>query len=260
MPELRAFNIAIIALCAALYFVIGYLTSFNLSFGGVAFWPAAFVPAIFAVLFGKWEGAIGGAIGIFIRDTVVIGQPLLSLTAGVTSNFALFFLIGYFSHKKMGKNQTLLSLLIGVAVILAGLLLPIAIVPSDALAFTGLSLQTTVILFSILMAVTLALFIGINRYWHEFQSFSIGAIIGQAVGALIVAFGVWAYSQLFYSPGGYFALPLSASFASLIFVWTFVTEIPFILMVTPPVVKAVQAAFPFLKKNKETITYPQATK
>jgi uncharacterized membrane protein len=75
MPKFRAFDVAIIALCGAVYAVIGYLTSFGLSFGGVAFWPAAFVPAIFAVLFGPWEGGTGAAIGIFIRDTIVIGQP-----------------------------------------------------------------------------------------------------------------------------------------------------------------------------------------
>jgi uncharacterized membrane protein len=250
MPTFKAFDVAIIALCAALYAVIGYLTSFGLSFGGVAFWPAAFVPAIFAVLFGPWEGGIGAAIGIFIRDNFVTGQPLLSLVAGVTSNFALFFLIGYFSRRKLSQKQTALSLVIGVAVILIGILLPTIIVPADSTAFTKLSTETILILFTGLMAVSMVLFAAIAKYWKEFRSFSVGAIIGQAVGAIIVALGVWAYSQLFYSPNGYFTSPLSASFASLIFVWTFVTEIPFVLLVSPPVVKACQAAFPFLKQNK----------
>ena len=124
MPKFRAFDVAIIALCAAVYAVIGYLTSFGLSFGGVAFWPAAFVPAIFAVLFGPWEGGTGAAIGIFIRDIIVIGQPLLSFTVGVPANFAAFFLIGYFAHTKLDRKKTLLSLIIGTGVILAGLLLP----------------------------------------------------------------------------------------------------------------------------------------
>jgi len=252
MPQLKAFNIAIIALCAALYAVVGYLTSFNLSFGGVAFWPAAFVPAIFAVLFGKWEGGIGAAIGIFIRDVIVIGQPLLSLTAGVTANFAAFFLIGYFAHKNLNQKQTLLSLIIGVGVILAGLLLPTVFLPAESQAFTGLSTETMVILFSGVMAVSLVLFFAIAKYWKEFKNFGVGAIIGMAVGAIIVAIGVWAYSQLFFEPGGYFASPLSASFASLIFVWTFVTEIPFVLLVSPPVVKACRAAFPTLRQNSTT--------
>lgn len=247
MPQLKAFNVAIIALCAALYAVVGYLTSFNLSFGGVAFWPAAFVPAIFAVLFGKWEGGIGAALGIFVRDVFVTGQPLLSLTAGVTSNFAAFFLIGYFAHKKLNRKQTVASLIIGIGVIIAGLLLPTVFLPAESQAFTGLSTETMVILFSVVMVVSFALFLGITKYWKEFRSFGVGAIVGQAVGATIVAIGVWAYSQLFYAPNGYFTSPLSASFATLIFVWTFVTEIPFVLLVSPPVVRACRAAFPFLK-------------
>ncbi len=252
MPQLKAFNIAVIALSAALYAVVGYLTSFNLSFGGVAFWPAAFVPAIFAVLFGPWEGGIGAAIGIFIRDTIVIGQPLLSLTAGVTANFAAFFLIGYFAHMRLNRKKTLLSLIIGAAVILVGLLLPTLLLPSESAGYTGLSTETMLILFSAVMAVSFILFGGIAKYWKEFRSFGVGAIIGLAVGATIVALGVWAYSQLFYAPNGYFKSPISASFVPILFVWTFVTEIPFVLLVSPPVVKACQAAFPFLKQNKPT--------
>jgi uncharacterized membrane protein len=252
MPKLRAFDVAVIALCAALYAVIGYLTSFGLSFGGVAFWPAAFVPAIFAVLFGPWEGGIGAAIGIFIRDTTVIGQPLLSLTVGVPANFAAFFLIGYFAHTKLDRKKTLLSLIIGIGVILAGLLLPTVFLASESADYTGLSTETVVILFSVVMAVSLILFAVIAKYWKEFRSFGVGSITGMAVGAMIIAIGVWAYSQLLYAPSGYFKAPLAASFASLIFVWTFVTEIPFVLLVSPPVVKACQAAFPFIRQPQET--------
>jgi uncharacterized membrane protein len=250
MPKFRAFDVAIISLCAALYAVVGYLTSFGLSFGGVAFWPAAFVPAIFAVLFGPWEGGVGAAIGIFIRDIVVIGQPLLSFTVGVPANFAAFFLIGYFAQTKLDRKRTLLSLVIGTGVILAGLLLPTIFLPSESAVYTGLSTETVVILFSVLMAISLILFAAVAKYWKEFRSFGVGSITGMAVGAMIIAIGVWAYSQLFYAPTGYFTSPLSASFASLVFVWTFVTEIPFVLLIVPPVVKVTQEAFPFLRQSK----------
>jgi len=252
MRKFRAFDVAIIALSAALYAVVGYLTSFGLSFGGVAFWPAAFVPAIFAVLFGPWEGGIGAAIGIFIRDVVVIGQPLLSLTVGVPANFAAFFLIGYFARTELNRRKTLLSLIIGTGVILAGLLLPTVFLSSLSASYTGLSTETVVILFSSLMAISLILFVAIAKYWKEFRSFGVGSIIGMSAGALIIAFGVWAYSQLFFAPNGYFKAPLSASLASLVFVWTFVTEIPFVLLISPPVVKACQAAFPFIRQRQET--------
>jgi uncharacterized membrane protein len=252
MRKLRAFDVAIIALSAALYAVVGYLTSFGVSFGGVAFWPAAFVPAIFAVLFGPWEGGIGAAVGIFIRDVVVIGQPLLSFTVGVPANFVAFFLIGYFAHTQLDRKKTLLSLVIGIGVILAGLLLPTVFLSSLSVGYTKLSTETVVILFSSLMAVSLILFVGIAKYWKEFRSFGVGSIIGMAAGAIIIAIGVWAYSQLLYAPHGYFAAPLSASIASLVFVWTFVTEIPFVLLISPPVIKACQAAFPFIRQRQET--------
>jgi len=252
MRKLRAFDVAIIALSAALYAVVGYLTSFGLSFGGVAFWPAAFVPAIFAVLFGPWEGGIGAAIGIFIRDVVVIGQPLLSFTVGVPANFVAFFLIGYFAHTQLDLKKTLLSLIIGIGVILAGLLLPTVFLQTVSKSYTRLSTETTVILFSVVMAVSLILFAVIAKYWKEFRSFGVGSITGMAVGALIIAFGVWAYSQLLYAPHGYFTAPLSGSLASLVFVWTFVTELPFVLLISPPVVKACQAAFPFIRQLQET--------
>ena len=254
MPSFRAFDVAIMALCAALYAVVGYATSFGLNFGGVAFWPAAFVPAIFAVLFGPWEGGIGAAIGIFIRDSIVNGQPLLSLAVGVPANFAAFFLMGYIARKKLDQKQTFAALGIGIAVLLAGLLLPTVFFSTASFQFTQLSTETVLILFGSLMAVSLVLFGIIAFFWEEFKSFSIGAIVGNAVGALIIAAGVWGYSQLFFGSGAYFKVQLSASFASLIFVWTFVTEIPFVLMISPPVIKAVRAAFPFLRPDKPTIT------
>jgi uncharacterized BrkB/YihY/UPF0761 family membrane protein len=77
-------------------------------------------------------------------------------------------------------------------------------------------------------------------------------VIGQGVGALIVAIGVWGYSQLFYSATGYFKQPVQASLVPIIFVWTFVTEIPFVLLVGPPVIKACYRAFPSLRLKKKT--------
>ncbi len=170
--QLKAFNIAIMAVCAALYAVIGILTSFGLTFGGVAFWPAAFIPAIFAVLFGPYEGGFGAAIGIFIHDTIINGQPLLSLAVGVPANFVAFFLIGYLAHKKFDNKKTIISLIVGFVVILAGLLLPIMIYPTNLIGF-AFSTTTVEILFAVLMIVSFALFIGIAKFSREFRSFAV---------------------------------------------------------------------------------------
>lgn len=249
---MKAFNVAIIAVCAALYAVVGYLTSFGLTFGGVAFWPAAFIPAIFAVLFGPWVGGTGAAIGIFIRDMAFHGNPLLSVTAGVTANFAVFFIIGYLSRTNLDRKKMIAGLAIGSVTILAGLLLPTLLLPTESAGFAQFSASVTVALFASLVGVSLLLFAVMAKYWREFRSFGVGSVIGMGVGAAIVAVGVWAYSQLFYSPTGYFAAPLSSTLVPLIFVWTFATEIPFVLLLGPPIIKACYRAFPNLRTPSKT--------
>jgi uncharacterized membrane protein len=249
---MKTFDIAVIAMCAALYAVVGYITSFGLTFGGVAFWPAAFIPAVFAVVFGPWVGGTGAAIGIFIRDVAFHGDPFLSLTAGVTANFAAFFLLGYISKGNLSRKKTVLGLIIGCTVILAGLLLPTLLLPAESSVFTTLSTSATFVSFAALLGVSLVLFSIISRYWPEFRSFGVGAIIGQGVGAAIVSVAVWAYSQLFYSPTGYFKSPISATFVPFVFVWTFATELPFVLLLGPPLIKACYLAFPFLKKREKS--------
>jgi uncharacterized membrane protein len=107
---MKALNVAMIGICAALYAVVGRLTDLGITVGGVAFWPAAVIPAVFAVLFGPWTGGIGAAIGIFIRDMLFHGDALLSLSAGVTANFAGFFIIGYVSRTNLNWKKVSTSI------------------------------------------------------------------------------------------------------------------------------------------------------
>jgi len=204
------------------------------------------------VLFGPWVGGFGAAIGIFIRDVSFHGDPLLSIVAGVTANFAVFFIIGYLSRTNLDRKKMIAGLAIGSVTILAGLLLPTLLLPTESAGFTPFSTSLTVTLFASLVGVSLVLFAVMTKYWREFRSFGVGAVIGQGVGAALVAVGVWAYSQLFYAPTGYFAAPLSAALVPLIFVWTFATEIPFVLLLGPPIIKACYRAFPNLRVLNKT--------
>lgn len=251
MPNMKAFDVALIALCAALYFVVGYSTSFGFSLGGVAFWPAAFIPAVFAVLFGPWVGGTGAAIGILIRDVLYHGDPLLSLIAGVPANFVVFFLIGYLTKTKLSRKKTITAFVLGTVIVLSGLLLPTLLLPAESVALTGFSAQLTIALFSVTMAVSLVMFLVISKYWPEFRSFGIAAIISQTIGAFMVAIAVYGYSQLFFGTGQYFSSPIPTTFVPLVFVWTFVTEIPFVLLISPPLIKVGYAAFPFLRKRRQ---------
>ena len=249
---MRSSEIAAIGICAALYAVIGLLTSFGLTVGGVAFYPAVVVPAIFAVLFGPWIGGIGAGIGIFIRDVIYHGDPLLSLVAGVTSNFAMFFLLGYFSKRTLNLTKIAFSAIIGCILIIGGLLLPTFLLPTESLIYTGLSFAETMILFAVLVSASVLAIIAVFVFKKDWRNFSVGTIIGQGTGATVVSVTVWLYSSLFYSQNGYFTAPLPPEFIPIIAVWTIATEIPFILIICPPIINACYKAFPSLKASEKT--------
>jgi uncharacterized membrane protein len=249
---MKATHLAVIGVCAALYAVVGRLTDFGVTFIGVAFWPAAVIPAIFAALYGPWVGGTGAAIGIFARDILFHGDPLLSLTAGVPPNFIMFFIIGYVSQKKLDARKLTLGTIISAVVVVAGLLLPTIIMPSEFAAVTGLSTLVVVGIFVSTVVTSLIVVTYVSARRPEWRSYSVGSVIGQGVGAAILSVAVWAYSQFFFSTTGYFKLPLQASLIPAIFVWTFATEIPFVLLAGPPVIKACYAAFPNLRRREST--------
>jgi hypothetical protein len=240
-------DIAVIAVCAALYAAFGILTA-NFSFLGIGFLPAVVIPAIFAVLYGPWVGGISGAIGIFIRDMFVHGIPLLSLSAGVPPNFILFFLIGYIAHRNLSLKQAVA----GVVIAAVALLLPVIIYLPDFATFTGLSTEWFLVAFTLTVILSLAVITAVAIRWKEWRSYAIAAVIGQAAGAGLLSVTVWAVSPYFLS---YFINgPVSATYIIPIFVWTFATELPFILLAGPPVIKAAYRAFPSLRRKEDQVT------
>jgi hypothetical protein len=107
-------------------------------------------------------------------------------------------------------------------------------------------------LFVVAVVVSIAVMIVAAKYWSEWRNYAVGSIIGLGVGATIVATVVWGYSQVFFSPQGYFKGPIGSAFMPLIFVWTFATEIPFILLLGPPLAKVVIRAFPSCKPQSKS--------
>jgi uncharacterized membrane protein len=255
VEQMKALDIAMWAICAALYAVIGRLTDLGLTFVGVAFWPAAVIPAVFAVLFGPWVAGFGAGTGIFIRDMLFHGDPWLSLTAGVSANFVGFFIIGYISRSNLDWKKTITSVFMGSAIIVAGLLLPTILLPAESEAYFLPQLQLStleiVLLFVGTVVASLLIITAVSRFWPQWRSFGVGSVIGLGMGALIVAVGVWGYSQFFYSPQGYFKAAIPSTFMPLIFVWTFATEIPFILLLGPPIIEACTRAFPSLRTQQK---------
>ncbi|MBS7632299.1 hypothetical protein KEJ15_01580 [Candidatus Bathyarchaeota archaeon] len=250
MPT-KSIQIAMIGICAALYAVVGRLTDFGITVGGVAFWPAAVIPAVFAVLFGPWTGGIGAAIGIFIRDMLFHGDPLLSLSAGVTANFAGFFIIGYVSRASLDWKKIALSTGFGTAAIITGLLLPTALLPTESAAYFSFTLSSLeiVLLFALTTVVSLLAITVVAKFWPKWRNYGAGSVLGLSVGSVIIAVTVWAYSQVFYSPTAYFKAPVPAIFMPVIYIWTFATEIPFILLLGPLILEACYKAFPSIKPH-----------
>ena len=237
-----------IGVSAALYAIVGVLTNMGLVapvVGVVKFWPAVIIPGVFAVLFGPWVGGTGAAIGIFVSDMVQPGHgiPLLSLTVGCTSNFAGFYLVGLFSRMKM-KWRDIASILIVGSAILAGMC-----------GYLFLIGQLTVEVLAIFLAVIIAsdaIVVGFGLWKPEWKSYGLASVIGLLVGSAIIGFGLWGYSQFLTLPLTGFErnAPLYASILWL--VWTFATEIPFLVTFVPPIAKICYRAFPFLSPPTET--------
>jgi len=249
---MKTLDVAMIGVCAAVYAVVGRLTDFGFTLGGVAFWPAAVIPAVFAVLFGPWTGGIGAAIGIFIRDMLFHGDPLLSLSAGVTANFVAFFLVGYISRTNLDWKKLVTSAVIGSIVIAVGLLLPTVLLPTESTGYTGLSQSDSILLFVVTVVVSMPIIMIVAKLWREWRNYAVGSVIGAGMGSAIIAIVVWAYSQVFFSSTSYFKAPIASSFIPIIFVWTFATEIPFILLLGPPIIKACTRAYPSLRISQKT--------
>jgi uncharacterized membrane protein len=243
----KTVNVAMIGVSAALYAIVGYLTNLGVVspvFGVVRFWPAVIIPGIFAVLFGPWVGGISAAIGIFISDMVFPGHgiALLSLTVGVPSNFAGFYLIGLISRKNIRWQNIIIALLVGSAVI-TGMIGYLFIIESLALDVVALFLG---VLFA-----CVAIVVGVGLWKPEWKSYGLASVVGLFVGSAIIGFGLWAYSQFLPLPLAGFErnAPFYASFLWL--VWTFATEIPFLVTIVPPVVRICYGAFPFLAPENE---------
>ncbi|MEM2463390.1 MAG: hypothetical protein QXY07_01750 [Candidatus Bathyarchaeia archaeon] len=267
---MKPLEVAESAVCAALYAVTGYIIYLFLpittpGIGIVRFWPNVVVPAVFAVLFGPLVGGLGAAIGIFISDMLIHGDPLLSLSAGVTANFLGFYLLGYISRKNIDWTKLIAVSGFGCLIISFGSLATISYVTVpriignrliDQENFTRLMGEVNPIinglnLFTAIMVAAFAVAVAVGYLWPEWRNYELGSMIGLTVGSTIIGLVVWAYSQIFILPAavdGGFKLPFYAALIWLI--WTFSTEIPFLILLGPPILKACQRAFPSLTPQK----------
>lgn len=231
-PGLEA---SLTSVCAALYAALGYLTYLGIFapvFGTVRFWPSVIVPAIFSILFSPRIGGIGAAIGIFISDMMIHGNPILSLTVGVPANFTAFYLMGWLARRWRSMNS-------------AALATSIQLIPAAgcaAIYFLDLIDQLSALIYFSVSIIVLAFTIMLVLAQRSFLGLAAASSLGLMAGSAIIGIGLWAYSKLFILPGGIGNAPMI--FALGWFLWTYLTEIPFILFPLPPILKAISRAIP----------------
>jgi uncharacterized membrane protein len=232
---LKPIHIMAFALNAALYVVVGVLLStvVPIYFGGVRFWPQVIIPAVFAVIFGPWVGGLGAGVGIFISDIMLGGDPLLSLMAGVTSNFLGFWLIGYIANKKVDSKKAL-----SIYGLITALAAVVAYVYTD-LIYVGIIVGCYLVYLAIVLSKS------------KWASYELGSVVGLIVGSLIIGLMVPVYGVLF-APNLTTLPALTAVGVLGLFTWTFATEIPFLIILGPPILAAVYRAFPTLMKQKQS--------
>jgi len=239
MLKLKSIDVAGLALNIALYVALGYIfySLIPISYGGVRFWPPVIVPAVFAVVFGPLVGGIGAAVGIFLSDALFGNNLLLSLIAGVTSNFIAFFLIGYIAKKKISWVSPVVAY--GVAT---------ALFIWIGYSYTGLDFWAKTAFIGVAAASYIIFLIPVvllrNSKW---RSFEVGSIIGMLLGAAIIGITVPLFIQYFIG-GVLFTIPIALS----TFFFTFFTEVPFVLILGPPIIEAINRAFPTLAKRKQS--------
>ena len=142
------------------------------------------------------------------------------------------------------------TIVLSISVVVIGLIVPTLLYPAEFSALTGLSTVLIVGVFSATVIISLAIIALVAVRWKEWRSYAIASIIGQAAGAALLSVTIWAVSPLFLS---YFKTPVGATFILPLFVWTFATEIPFVLLVGPPIIKACYRAFPSLKQRRDSL-------
>lgn len=231
----RSLEAALIASNAALYAVVGLATYFGIFapvFGTVRFWPSVVVPAIFSILFSPWIGAVGAAIGIFISDMVVHGNPILSITVGVTANFTGFYLIGILARGRLNTLKRAISVGIQAIPLIAAVLL----YTSGALD------ELTSYIFLTVTILVLSVSLGVAQFKPRYSKIIYSSSAGLMAGSAMIGLGLWAYSQFAVLPMGVSNAPMIASL--LWFLWTYLTEIPFLVFLLPPIVYAVVKAMP----------------
>jgi uncharacterized membrane protein len=92
-------------------------------------------------------------------------------------------------------------------------------------------------------------FLGYTTKKYTLRRYLILSTISLLIGSAIIGLGVWVWSQFFTLPGSDAVAPMPLVGALVTFAWTFISEIPFLLLLVPPIIEAVKKALPHLTRE-----------
>jgi len=99
------------------------------------------------------------------------------------------------------------------------------------------------ILFLIFGTLCIFLLILFEKYWFRWRRFAVASIIGNSIGSTIVGFGIWVFSKFFILPLNLGSnLPITAIL--ILFAFTFANQMPFLLILCPPILKVCYKIIP----------------
>ena len=171
----------------------------------------------------------------------------------VSINAALYTAVGYLTYAGivvMGVRfwpavivPAVFSVLFGPVV--GGVGAAIGIFTSDMLSHGLLFLSLSVGVTSNLAAFY---FLGFFMKDYSLRRYLYVSTVSLLLGSTIIGVGVWGWSQFFTLPGSDVVTPMPILGAVSTFAWTLISEIPFLLVLVPPIVEAVKKALPHITK------------
>jgi len=162
-----------------------------------------------------------------------VSPPRLSLTVGVPSNLLGFYVMGLIGNRKMSEKTIRKGTLISIMISLS----PTLLYPLHR-NYLG---ETASLLFVLVSIICGALNILSPIILPKYRKISMSSSIGLGIGSAWIGLGIWVFSKFPILPSN----ETNLSFAAAIgwFIWTYLTEIPFLLLLVPPIIKIVSNAF-----------------
>jgi len=90
---------------------------------------------------------------------------------------------------------------------------------------------------------------------YSLKRYVVAATSSLLVGSAIIGVGVWVWSQFYLLPGAAEVSPMPMVAAWSTFAWTFISEIPFLLILVPPIVEAARKTIPSLREDEKLVTF-----